>query len=254
MNKKTVRYNDERSDDFAATGGRIKTRRVDGSFRYVHNNIFWKLGAAFLYRIIATPIAWSYCKIGFGIRIENKRAIRGIKTGYFLYVNHTQNVADAFIPSLVTFPKKCRIIVGPDAVSVPAVRFLVPMLGGIPLACDAEGKKHFHAAVDHFASVGDAICIYPEAHIWPYYNKIRDYPDGSFVYPLRNSLPAVPCTVTYRCRKLFKRLPPCITVKVGDPVYPDGTERKQLRDAVWSRMTADAAGSYEYVRYERNCE
>ena len=98
MKKKTVFYSDPLNDDFAATNGKIKKRDVDEHYRYRHKGILYGLSEFAVYRCIATPLVLIYLRLAFGIRIKNRRAARKIKGGYFLYGNHTQNIADAFIP------------------------------------------------------------------------------------------------------------------------------------------------------------
>lgn len=105
---------------------------------------------------------------------------------------------------------------------------------------------------------GSAVCIYPEAHIWPYYTHIRPFRAGSFAYPVRCGVPAVPYTVTYRQRRFLKWMHPCITVYIGKPIYPapDASERKErqrLRDRAYAFMTetAEKTPQPEYIRYVR---
>ena len=102
MKKKTVFYSDPLNDDFAATNGKIKKCEVDEHYRYRHKGILYNLSEFAVYRCIATPLVIIYLRLAFGIRIKNRRAARKIKGGYFLYGNHTQNIADAFIPSLIS--------------------------------------------------------------------------------------------------------------------------------------------------------
>jgi len=93
--------------------------------------------------------------------------------------------------------------------------------------------------------------IYPEAHIWPYYNGIRPFPDTAFAYPVREQVPAVGVVVVYRQRKLLRFLPPCITVVVGEPVYPDASlpprsARRALHQKVYTFMCDTVARRHSY--------
>lgn len=109
--RKTYYYSDELNDDFAATKD-INAKPVSADFPYIHKNPLWRAAAAILYRGIVTPLVFLYCKICFGLRIKGKKHLRGLRGGYFLYANHTQHAADAFIPSLVSFPRKAYIVTG----------------------------------------------------------------------------------------------------------------------------------------------
>lgn len=251
--KKTFYYTDELKDDFAATRN-LKGRHIGETFPFTHKNPFWRFASLLAYRGLATPVAWLFCKLGFGLKIEGKAQVRGLKGGYFLYANHTQSAADAFIPSLVSFPKRTYIITGASAVSIPGLRNLVQMLGAIPLPSSGAAIPHFSAALREHIAQGCTVCCYPEAHIWPYYTRIRPFRSGSFAYPVRLNVPVVPYTVTYRKRRLHRR--PGITVKVGAPVFPDPAaperaERQRLRNAAYEFMTAAAQSvpQPEYIRY-----
>lgn len=109
-----------------------------------------------------TPFLFLYCKLVFGLRIENRKALRALPGGYFLYGNHTNTLADAFIPTLLSFPRRANIITSADTVSIPGVRNIVQMLGAIPLANTIEGTRQFLAAMHRRLERGQAVMIYPE--------------------------------------------------------------------------------------------
>ena len=101
-----------------------------------------------------------------------------------------------------------------------------------------------------------AVALYPESHIWPWYTGIRPFGDSSFDYPVKDNVPCVAFTTTYRRRKIFKNGKPLITVTVSEPFYPGPSlprqaARRDLRDRAYSFMcgVASAPGNYEYVKY-----
>ncbi len=255
---KTFVYRDALNDDFAATKN-LRAVKVSAKHPYLRKNPLWIFLAFLVYRVIVTPIAFLYCKIIFRVRIQGRRHLRGIRGGYVLYGNHTQSVYDAFSPTLLTFPRKAFILTGAQSVSIIGMKQLVQMLGAMPLPDDPHGLVHLGEAVQTRLKRGSVICIYPEAHIWPYYTGIRPFRSGSFVYPVRCGVPAVPFVVTYRERKLFKNRHPLITVKIGRPVYPDAAaperaERQRLREECYRFMRREATGAKqpEYIRYIRD--
>lgn len=247
---RVVEFSDEKNDDFAT---QRKADAVDGRYRYSHG-VAWHLSSFVLYRLIATPVAYCYCRARFRVKIRGKKNLRGLRGGYFLYGNHTQGGADAFIPSLITFPRRCDIVCGRETVSIPVIKYIVPMVGCIPLGSTVGGCLNFAEALGDSIDAGHAVTIYPEAHIWPYCNFIRNYPSGSFMYPGRLDVPAVGFTVTYRQRRFLRGMHPDITVTVGKPVYPDEyATRDELRDRIRGFMTdtVDSEGSYEYIKYKK---
>ena len=262
MPERIVYYSDEAHDDFA--GMNIRPKPVGAEFRFINDNPFWKAAAAVVYRLIATPVAWVVCHVVYGARIENRgvlRRLRRQKTGCFLFGNHTQSAFDAFFPSMLSFPRKCYIITGPEAISLPGLSQIVRMVGAIPLPDSVDGMRAFGAAVGRRVRERSAVAVYPEAHIWPYYTGLRNFSAGSFVYPVKCGVPAVAFAVTYRQRRIFKKLPPRIVVHVSepfepDPALPERRARMQLRDQVFSFMQAHICTpeNYAHIRYVRRPE
>ena len=97
MSRKTVYYHDPLHDDFAPTNGHIRPKPIGTDFPYEHPSPIWQAFAFVVYRLIMTPFLFLYCKLVFGLRIENRKALRGLPGGCFLYGNHTNTLADAFI-------------------------------------------------------------------------------------------------------------------------------------------------------------
>ena len=256
MKQSEIRYyTDELNDDFAGT--KIDACEITSDFTFVNKNILWRMCEVIIYRIIVTPLVWLFGKVGYGLKIKNRKVLKNLrKTGYFLYGNHTQGAMDAFTPTLCTFPKKAHIVVNPDAVSIKGLRQIVLMLGAIPLPTDLKGYKPFKKAIETRVEEGKVVTIYPEAHIWPYYTGIRPYKATSFSYPVSLDKPCVAFVTTYRQRKIFKKAHPCITVVLSEPFYPDTSlpekeARQKLRDEIYNFMvsTADSKDNYEYIKY-----
>lgn len=253
--QRTYYYTDEVNDDFAATNGRISRDTVDGSYRYSHSSFGWRAAVFFTYRLFATPLVWLYTKLWLGVRVKNRRGMRQVG-GCFVYMNHTQNIADAFIPSIATFPKRAYVVTGPEAVSIRGIRVLVALLGAIPLPSALSACRGFEQKLREAMEERTAVAIYPEAHIWPYCSFVRHFPDKSFSYPCRIGAPVIAAVTVYRQRRVFKNHHPHITVYLSDPIYPDPSlpekqARKKLRDQAYDFMsrTAREQGSYEYVKY-----
>ncbi|MDD4125030.1 MAG: 1-acyl-sn-glycerol-3-phosphate acyltransferase, partial [Eubacteriales bacterium] len=218
--KKTIYYDDALNDDFAFSKDKITPKKLGPDYKYIRRNLLWQTTEFLLYRFVATPLLYMFCIFAFGLKVKNSKAIRKLKTGCFLYANHTNGIADSYIPTLVSFPKRSRIITASDSVSIPYISGLVQMLGAVALPDTPEGARKFLKALRHYINKKQTLMIYPEAHIWPFYNRIRPFTEESFSYPIRLGVPAVAVTVVYRRRKLFKKLPPLVTVFVSDPIYP----------------------------------
>lgn len=249
--KKIIYYQDELNDDFAEKD--IKTVKIDGNYKYIHKNIFWNISAFILYRIIATPLAYIYSKLKFGMKIVNRKALKKCKDeGYFVYINHTQEIQDTLTPTLVTFPKRVYIVAHPNNVSIKGMKTANKMLGGLPIPEDMESSKNFLKAIQTYINRKNVIAIYPEAHVWPYYTKIRNFKNVSFRYPIKLDRPVYSITCTYTEKKNNK---PKIVAYVDGPFYPDKkVSQKQaesiLRDTVYNKMVERSKNStLEYIKY-----
>jgi len=252
LKEKVIYYSDELNDDFANTN--IIPVKINGDYKYIRKNIFWKIGHFILYRLFATPFAFLYTKLKFHHKIENKEDLKKIKKeGYFLYGNHTQKFADAFIPSMLTYSKRAYLIVHPDSVSIKGLKNVTPMLGALPLPSCITSTKNFLYALEKRTLEGNVVVIYPEAHIWPYYTKIRNFKSSSFKYPIKFETPTFCFTNTYQKRKFSKK--PKIVTYIDGPFYPDNDlplkEREiDLRNRIFETMKyRSEKNEIEYVKY-----
>ena len=74
----------------------------------------------------------------------------------------------------------------------------IQLLGAIPIPNKMNGMKNFIKAIEYHINKKHSITIYPEAHIWPYYTKIRPFKSVSFEYPIRFDVPTYCMTNTYQ--------------------------------------------------------
>ena len=235
---KTYYYEDELNDEFSEA--QINARKIDENYNYSHRGKGRWIAHIFWYRIIARPLAWLYLKIEFHHRIVGRDKLKLVKKGgFFMYGNHTNPVADALIPSMVAYPKDVFVIVHPNNVSMPVLGKITPHLGALPLPDDREATRNFLEEIGNTVNEGNCLMIYPEAHIWPYYTKIRPFTDSSFRYPIQYDKPVMCFTNTYQKKKFGKR--PKIVTYVDGPFYPEeglkGKERKlSLRNQVYNAM------------------
>lgn len=246
MDKRTViYYSDELHDEFSLA--QIDPKRIDGNYRYCYDSLFKKFTHFFWYRMVATPIAYLYTKIVFHHKIVGKGVLKEYKdTGYFMYGNHTHDIGDAFIPSMLNFPKDDYVIVHPNNVSMPILGRITPSLGALPLPDDRTAYRNFMAAIEKRISQKHSVVIYPEAHIWPFYTKIRPFPDTSFHYPIKCGVPTFCFTNTYQKRKWSKK--PKMVTYIDGPFYPDKAlpakeQKQQLRNQVYDCMCERAKNS-----------
>ena len=251
-------YEDELNDDFANTN--IKQKSLGNGFKYVHKNIIWRFFAFIFYYVIASPLVWLIQKIFTRQKFVNKKAFKQAKnTGYFIYSNHTNYMNDAFIGALSNWPKKCYLIANPDATSIKGIRTLVQMLGAIPLGTTVKESIDMFNCVETRIKQNNAIIIYPEAHIWPFYTKIRPFNYQSFKYPAKYNKPIFVLTNCYQKSRFFKT--PKVVTFVDGPFYPNlnlniNDAAQDLRNTAYITMSnrVEEYSTFEFIRYIKKSE
>ncbi len=250
---KIIYYEDELNDEFSKSS--IEPRIIDENYKYVHKNPLWNLCSFVLQNILSVPIKILYAKIKFRIKYIGKEKIKPYRNeGYFIYGNHTQPFADTFIPSIPMYPKRNFLIVNPVNISLKGTGTLVEMLGAMPIPSNKSAMKNFLNAIKQKINKGYAITIYPEAHIWPYYTKIRPFKDVSFKYPIQLKKPAFCITNTYQSYgKNNKKIK--IVSYIDGPFYPNKgltlkEQQKELRNKIYNCMDERSKNSnIEHIKY-----
>lgn len=256
--KKVIYYTDELNDDFSSAT--ITPKEIDENYVYIHKSFFKRLTHFFWYRVVAFPIAFLYTKLKFHHKIINAKILKPYsKNGYFLYGNHTQDIGDAFMPNMINKSKDKYFIVHPDNVSMPILGKINPSLGAIPLPGDMKAYRNFLDAIKTRIDEKSCIVIYPEAHIWPYYTKIRPFVDTSFQYPIKLNAPAFCFTNTYQKRRFSKK--PKIVTYIDGPFFPAKElnlreQRQDLRNRIYecmcNRARLSCVSVIDYIRKEEN--
>lgn len=254
--RKTVYYDDPLNDDFA--GNSLKPKPLPKHFHYWHSNILYTIISGAIYYVIAIPVLWVYAKLTWSFRVVGKKKIRKahiLKSGYFLYGNHTSLGDAMFAPTEIVNPRRSFFVCSRESVSMGGIRWLEMMLGALPLPDTPENTEKFLDAMAFHVKRGDGVLIFPEAHIWPYCTRIRPFPDQPFTYPAQLAIPVFAMCTTYEEHRFFKFRKPRAVIHISDPIFPDmskplGERTHLLREAVYSYMV-DVSSSLENVEYIR---
>ncbi|SFI51072.1 hypothetical protein SAMN04487775_102116 [Treponema bryantii] len=251
-NQRIIYYKDELNDEFA--GDSIQPRKIDESYWYGDNSFFFRSMRFFWYRIIALPVALAFLKIKYNHKIINRQVLKDFKKKpIFVFANHTNNIADALIPTFVSFPHSTYVVVNPNNVSMPVLGKITPYLGALPLPDNMAATKNFLNTLKLRINQECSIMIYPEAHIWPFYTKIRPFPDSSFRYPVQNGCATFCFTNTYQKRRFSKN--PKIVTYVDGPFFADETldkksRQQKLRNQVYEKMCERSKmNNIELIKY-----
>lgn len=250
-NNRIIYYENELGDEFSSA--HIVPIVIDERYKYSHGS-FWDFCSFLFQNIFSVPIKYLYAKFKFNIKYIGKDKFKICKdTGYFIYANHTQEFADTFIPSLANFPKRNFFIVNPENVSMKGLKTIVPLLGAIPIPGNTKSFRNFMGALKECISNNRSITIYPEAHIWPYYTKIRPFKDTSFIYPVIMDVPIYTITNTYHKRNSNGKVK--IITYIDGPFFPNKElnkkkAQKELRDIAYETMVNRSKNStYEFIKY-----
>lgn len=246
---KIVYYQDELNDEFS--GISPKHFFIPKDYRYIHKNIFYRFFAFLAYRLVLTPLAFFHSVFSLHQSFPNRSLLKAYrKSGYFIYGNHTQQLGGGYTPSLLCFPKKVYLVCSADNLAVKGLKTLFEMGGALPLPSTLEGMKSFLEALEKRNVQNHVICIYPEAHIWPYCTWIRPFGPASFRYPVKFNSPVFAFTDCYKKRRHGKK--PRLVTFVDGPFFPDESlgvkeAAQKLRDQVYAAMVSRAKKESDYV-------
>lgn len=226
------------------TGGPCKFN-INEDYEYVKTGKLFNLCSNILYYGIAMPILYILTKIVYDLKIEGKENIKNLQTGAVSVSNHVL-VLDCTMVGLAMGSKKIYYTALEDSFRIPFVRHLIKLLRAIPIPKSNQNKPYFMESLDNALRKGKIIHFYPEASLWPYYDKIRNFKSGAFHFAIRNNLPIVPMVFTFRkpkgIRKIFKRKQD-VTLTILEPIK---SKRKMenikeeidaLKNEVYNAMT-----------------
>lgn len=169
-------------------------------------------------------ITWVYAHVKFKIRFVGKAKMREVKKArraYFFYGNHTQPFGDIATTVLMNWPHRISAVMAVANMGIPVIGKILQFFNFLPVPKTDEQRAQYKQAMTRLVrDDATSFAIYPEAHVWPYYTKIRNFSDTSFRYPVRFKAPSFAFTTTYARRtnwwnKWMKT--PRITVYIDGP-------------------------------------
>lgn len=252
MNKEEkVYYYKSYNQDFIES--KNQNYKLKENYKWIKENKFYEICSSIVYGI-AYIFSFFYCKFFLHIKIQNKEILKNYKKqGYFIYANHTQPFGDVFIPAYVS-RKRIYTVVSQANLGVAGIGPLLPMLGALPIPDRIKDMKKFWDAINKRIEQKKCIIIYPEAHVWPYYTKIRTFSTAAFKYPIQANTASFSMTTTYFKRKYGKK--PGIMIYLDGPFIPDKNLNKKeneekICEEIYKNMVNRSKNStYEYIKYK----
>lgn len=195
---------------------------ITDNYQYVNNNIIFKTISNILFCIIV-PILFTLNKVLFGLKIEGKENMKEVRGGKVTISNHVHPM-DCTMNGLVNFPHRMYFLSLANNFKIPFIRHLIRILYAIPIPKKQSQKETFYKEIKQAIQSGKTLHIYPEASLWPYYEKIREFKKGAFKIAVEVNCPIVPILYQFKepkgIYKLYKRKK-CIHAKILKPIYPD---------------------------------
>lgn len=250
---KKIYWSDEINDDFDKIC--LPRPSVPSNYKYCRTNPINNFFSGILYYVIAKPLVGLFLILE-GIKYKNRQALNKTKgKGAFIFSNH---VSFSDVIKFQPFSRKRVNILGySDTLSMPIVRNICRSLGYLPLPFvdNLDNIKKLEEAFDFYINKKKQhVLIYPEAHIWPYYTKIRNFKFSSFIYPAKCKAPVIPAVTIWKESKFFHR--PKQTIIFGNPIFPlEQYSDLENRDYLYSRCLeemkkiSESYKQFEYIEY-----
>lgn len=203
---------------------------LNKDFPYYRKDFWYNFGRAIVEFIIMT-VGIIFVKLKFGLKVlnkDNRKALKKMikkKEGVITIANHIYDedyvtIRRALIPHMgyISMWKNNHL---------RRIGWIIRLAGSIPVPKnDSSATLAMMRAVDKCLQDGNWFHIYPEASMFYYYEDVRPFVDGAFVFAVRNNKPIVPMAFSYRpakgLYKLWKKKgAPLINLNFGTPIYPN---------------------------------
>lgn len=231
-----------------------KPIKIDENYNYITTNPFKKFFSWVVFYVFALPVSCVVFKVVKRVKFVNIKVLKPFKNkGYFVYANHTNQFGDGVCPALICFPQKPHIVVDSKNINIPIIGGFNKICGALPIPNNLQASKNFYNAIEHILKKNNPIIIYPEAHLWPYYTDIRNFPSTSFRYPVKFNAPVFTFTTVYKKRKFFKT--PKVEIYIDGPYFvnsnlPEKEAQQELRNVVYNKLKERSGlSNYNFVNY-----
>lgn len=213
----------------------VKDIKFDENYSFLDNSFCFKAQRFFVYCEVFS-IFLLINKMRYGVKFEGRDILRKyrkeFKNGVVSVSNHCyrwdgMSIAEALRHTLWV-PMLGDHLRGPS-------RWHLKHYGGIPLPDEGSfaATRKFNEAFDYHAAHKGWIHIFPEARSWLFYKPLRPWRTGAFTMAYRYGFPVLPINLSFRPRtgiyKLFDKPEiPLITVRIGEPVFPDKSQPRRV--------------------------
>jgi 1-acyl-sn-glycerol-3-phosphate acyltransferase len=174
----------------------------------------------------------------FRLRIEGKDKLKRV-TSALLVSNHTL-VLDPGIIANVLRPQRTYFTMLEETACIPLLGTFVRLLGAVPIPTRPGAVRILERAIRRDLRNLPFVHVFPEGECYLWNQEIMDFELGAFYLACRLRIPVVPITTVLHQRhrlgrKSFHlagrtlRIPPRVTVVVGEAVFPNGMTGGSLK-------------------------
>lgn len=195
--------------------------QIKDNYRYVIDNKIFRIVSD----ILSLPIfiiLYIIDKIFFGFSVIGKEKI--IKDKGFVSISNHIHYLDCTLIGLIYYPRRVHYPTLEENFKIPVVRRIIRLLYAMPIPKDRKNKDKFYSEIKNAFNGEFILHMYPEAAMWPYYEKIRDFKYGAFKIAVDSNVCVQPIrfifTKSKGIYKIYKRKK-CICAVVLDPIYPN---------------------------------
>ena len=210
----------------------LREIKFDETYPYLDNSFGFKIQHKLCYFLVFAPY-FLVNKLVYGVKFEGRDILGKYKKefgkGLISVANHCYRwdgmaIAEALKHEL-WIPMLKDHFTGKDA-------WYLKYFGGIPVPDDFGGLRKFNEAFDTLNAGHKWIHVFAEARNWHFYKPLRPFKKGAFTMSYKYDVPILPIALTYRERKGFFRLTgkkeiPLITVRIGEPIFPDNSKARK---------------------------
>ena len=181
-------------------------------------------------RVLVSIILALFNRFAFGFRITGRNHLKALgDLGFVSVCNHVHPM-DCTMVGLALLPKRLYYVSLARNFKIPVIRHLIRFLGAVPLADNPCGVKELFHEMKASLEIGDAVQMYPEGILYPYYDGLREFKPGAFYLAVSANVPVLPMLITYEqprgLMRLYKKKP-CLTLNILPAIYPvPGANRK----------------------------
>lgn len=204
---------------------------VDENYPFFDKSLYGRSQSLFTY------LAWYFAaaplnRIRYGFKVEGKKNLKKnkklLKNGCVTICNHVYRWDFVGILDACRL-RKMFVLVKTDNLGGKD-EYIVRGIGGIPIPDSGlAATRKFNQTLDWLHSKKKWIHIFPESTRWEYYQPIRPFKKGPFLYAQKWGVPVIPMVITYRPakgfirEKIMKTNHPLITLHIGEPMLFDET-------------------------------